>query len=123
MLTVSVKSMQLSKAEQKSKEKLIKILEQEFNFKIVADHIIKEGHYDEHIKLYQIYTPKKSNARGAGRKKTGKQQAICNCALDNTHYTISEIADYFGCSRQYISRVLKENKVLEEYKAKHNFAK
>jgi AraC-like DNA-binding protein len=106
--------MQLSKAELKANEKLIKILEQEFNFKIVADHVVKEGSYDEHIKLYQIYTPKKSNARGAGRKKTGKQQAICNCALDNPHYSITEIADYFGCSRQYVSRVLKENKVREK---------
>ena len=118
MLTISLKSMQLSKGEEKAKEKLINLLEQEFNFKLVGDNVITEGYHDEHIKLYQIYNSKKSNARGAGRKKTGKQQAICNCALDNPHYSISEIADYFGCSRQYISRVLKENKVLEEYKAK-----
>lgn len=114
MFTVSLKSMQLSKGEEKSKEKLIKILEQEFSFKLVGDNIITEGHYEEHIKLYQVYTTKKGNARGAGRKKTGKQQAICNCAIDNPHYSIKDIADYFDCSRQYVSRVLKENKVREK---------
>ncbi len=111
MLTVFIKSMHPQKGEEKAREKLIKILEQEFNFQIIADTVLKEGEYDENVRLYQVYCSKKSNPRGAGRKKTGKQQAICNCALDNPNYSNSDIADYFGCSRQYISRVLKENKI------------
>lgn len=114
MLSISLRSMQLSKGEEKAREKLIKLLETEFNFRLVDETILNESYYEETIRLYQVYTPKKSNARGAGRKKTGKQQAICNCALDNPHYSNSDIADYFGCSRQYVSRVLKENKVIKK---------
>ena len=114
MFTVSLRSMQLSKAEDKAKEKLIKILEQEFNLKIVGDNVIKEGSYDEHIKLYQVYTPKKSNSRGAGRKRTGKTDLICDYALSHAGHSIAEIAKHFDCSRQYVSRVLKENKVREK---------
>lgn len=111
MLTVFIKSMHPQKGEEKAIEKLIKFLEEEFNYQVIADTVLKEGEYDENVRLYQVYCSKKSNPRGAGRKKTGKQQAICNCALDNPHYSITDIADYFGCSRQYVSRVLKENKV------------
>lgn len=120
MLTVFIKSMHPQKGEEKAREKLIKILEEEFNYQVIADTVLKEGEYDENVRLYQVYCSKKSNPRGAGRKATGKTDKICDFALSNTNYTISEIADYFGCSRQYISRVLKENKVNEEYKAKHS---
>ena len=111
MLTISIKSMHLAKGEQKAKEKLIKFLEQEFALKLVGDNIITEGSYDEHIKLYQLYAPKKSNARGAGRKKTGKTDLIYEYALQNSNKSTAEIAAHFNCSRQYIARVLKENKV------------
>ena len=111
MLSISLRSMQISKGEQKAKEKLIKFLEQEFNYKLIGDNIITEGSHDEHIKLYQIYTTKKGNARGAGRKKTGRTDLICDYTLANSNKSISEIAAHFNCSRQYVSRVLKENKV------------
>lgn len=118
MLSISLRSMQLSKSEEKAREKLIKLLETEFNFRLVDETKLNETYYEETIRLYQIYTPKKSNIRGAGRKKEGKTDLICAYALTNTNMSISEIAEHFGCSRQYVSRVLKENKVIEEYKAK-----
>lgn len=118
MLTISLKSMQLLKGEEKAKEKLIKFLEQEFSFKLIGDNVLNEGYHEEHIKLYQIYSPKKCNVRKAGRKRTGKTDLICDYALTHTDYSIQEIANHFNCSRQYVSRVLKENKVIEEYKAK-----
>jgi hypothetical protein len=121
MLTVSIRSMQISKNEQAAKEKLIKILERDFNIKIVANTVLKEGSYNEYIKLYEVYNPKKSNPRYAGRKATGKTDIICDFALNNPENSISQIAEHFGCSRQYISRVLKENKVSEAYKEKHKW--
>lgn len=111
MLTVFIKSMHPQKGEEKAREKLIKILEQEFNYQIIADTVLKEGEYDENVRLYQVYCSKKSNPRGAGRKKTGKQQSICNFALADPEYTNAQIAAHFDCSRQYVSRVLRENKV------------
>ncbi len=111
MLSVTLKSMQLSKSEEKAREKLIQLLETEFNFKLIAETKLNESYYEETIRLYQIYTPKKSNSRGAGRKKVGKTDLICNFALANPEYTNAQIAIHFNCSRQYISRVLRENKV------------
>ena len=114
MLSVTLRSMQLSKGEEKAREKLIQLLETEFNFKLIAETKLNESYYEETIRLYQVYTPKKSNSRGAGRKRTGKQQSICNFALANPEYTNAQIAAHFDCSRQYVSRVLKENKITKK---------
>lgn len=106
MLTISLKSMNLFEDEELAKEKLIKLLETEFNLKLVADTVINECK-EEHIRLYQVYGPKKSNPRGAGRKRTGRTEIIKEYANNNPEKTASQIALHFGCSRQYVSRIKK----------------
>ena len=106
MLTISLKSMNLFEDEAAAKEKLIKLLETEFSLKLIADTVIEEGQ-KEHIRLYQIYGPKKSNTRGAGRKRTGRTEVIKEYAKNNPEMTATQIASHFGCSRQYVSRIKK----------------
>ena len=98
--------MNLFDDEEDAKEKLIKLLETEFSYKLIADTVINEGK-EEHIRLYQVYGPKKTNPRGAGRKRTGRTEIIKEYANNNPTFSASQIAAHFDCSRQYISRVLK----------------
>ena len=107
MLTISLKSMNLFEDEAAAKEKLIKLLETEFSLKFIADTVIEEGQ-EEHIRLYQIYGPKKSNPRGAGRKRTGRTEIIKEYARNNPGLSITQIASHFSCSRQYVSRLIKK---------------
>jgi len=112
MLTVSIKNRDMTEDEKIALEKLLEYVKNEFNTTVIAEHEVDS----ENIHFLQIHSKRTYNSRGAGRNANIDKQEICDYALSNSHYTITEIAKYFGCTKQYVSKVLTENNVMHEYK-------
>jgi len=112
MLTVSIKDRDMTEDEKIVLEKLLEYVKNEFNTTVIAEHEVDS----EDIHFFQVHSKKIYNSRGAGRNANIDKQEICEYALNNPHYTMTEIAKHFGCTKQYVSKVLTENNVMHEYK-------
>jgi len=112
MLTVSIKDRDMTEDEKIALEKLLEYVKNEFTTTVIAEHEVDS----EDIHFFQIHSKKTYNSRGAGRNANIDKQEICDYALTNSHCTITEIAKYFGCTKQYVSKVLNENNLMQKYK-------
>lgn len=113
MLTLSITHKDLSEEEQVALEKLLNYVNQDFNNQLIAEH---DTDNSEHKYIYQVHGKKKSNPRNAGRTPNIDKNEIFVYALSNPHLNITEIAKYFNCTKQYISKVLIVNSKMLEYK-------
>lgn len=116
MLTLAITHKDLSEQEKISLEKLINYVNQEFNNQLIAEH---DTDNSEHKYIYQIHGKKKSNPRHAGRTPNIDKNEICDYALNNPHFNMTEIAKHFNCTKQYVSKVLTEGNAMLKYKKLH----
>lgn len=113
MLQLSITHKDLSENEKIALEKLSNYINNEFNRSLIAEHDTEDS---EHKYLYQIHNKETYNSRGAGRSANIDKELICEFALTNPSYNMVQIAEYFGCTKQYVSKVLNETNAIIKYK-------